>query len=66
MKCFIVPKDSGLRKELSAAKVVICTVKLSNGKTVDVADISYKQNPELQGLLSRCEEADINVVEDHP
>jgi len=47
MKCFIVPKDSGLRKELSAAKVVICTVKLSNGKTVDVADISYKQNPEL-------------------
>jgi len=35
MKCFIVPKDSELRRELSAAKVVICSVKLTNGEIVD-------------------------------
>jgi len=66
MKCFIVPQDSQLRKELSAAKVVICSVKLATGEVVDVADISYKQRPELQELLSHCEEADIDIVEEQP
>ena len=66
MKCFIVPKDNELRRELSAAKVVICSVRLTNGEIVDIADISYKQRPELQELLSHCEEADIDIVEERP
>jgi len=66
MKCFIVPKDNELRRELSAAKVVICSVKLATGEIVDIADISCKQRPELQELLSRCEEADITIQEEQP
>lgn len=66
MKCFIVPNDNELRKDLSEAKIVICSVKLTNGNVVDIADYSYKQKPELQELLSRCEEADIEIVEEHP
>ena len=66
MKCFIVPDDTELRKNLSAAKVVICSVRLTNGEIVDIADISYKQRPELQELLSQCEEADIDIVEEEP
>jgi hypothetical protein len=61
-----VPSDSALRKEFSAAKVVICSVRLTNGETVDIIDYAYKQREDLQDLLKHCEEADIEIVGEHP
>ena len=64
MRCLIVPNDLEIRKEFSAAKVVICSVRLKNGETVDIIDYAYKQREDLQDLLKHCEEAEIELAEE--
>ncbi|MEM4846754.1 MAG: hypothetical protein QW794_03230 [Thermosphaera sp.] len=61
---YIVPNDSGLRKALSELGVVIYTVRLVNGKEIDVCDTVYEEVEDAKILLEKyCEKATIEIEE---
>ncbi|MEN3043400.1 MAG: hypothetical protein ABDH59_08950 [Fervidobacterium sp.] len=63
-RVYIVPNDVGLRNTLSAAGVVIYTVRLVNGEEVDVCDETYARDDAIARILDRyCEYAEIETVE---
>jgi len=64
-KVFIVPQDRMLRKELSDALIVITSIRLKNGKVIDVVDYNaYAPRLSEVKALRRCEIAEIEEVEE--